>query len=60
MTNLINCGALVFIAGIILIQRGVDGSLLVNGHHGLALACLVILASAVRLLWAGLDETIQD
>ena len=60
MKNLINAGALVLIVGLILTQRNVDGSLLVNGHYGLALACLVILASAVRLLWTGLNETIQD
>lgn len=56
MKNLIASIFFMVIGGLILIQQDTDGSLLVNGWHGLALASLASLIAACTFLIMGIYE----
>jgi hypothetical protein len=57
MNNLASAACFLLVGGLILIQRDVDGALLVNGWKGLGLACIASLVAANVFLVKGLSGT---
>ena len=47
MTRLLNAAGLMAAAWLVLIQRDVDGDLLVNGWHGLGYLTLALMGAAI-------------
>lgn len=56
MKNLVTAAFFLVIGGLTLIQRDVDGELLVNGWKGLGLACLASIVAANVFLILGIME----
>lgn len=56
MRNLATAALFLAIGGLTLIQRDVDGELLVNGWRGLGLSCLASIVAANVFLILGIVE----
>jgi drug/metabolite transporter (DMT)-like permease len=50
MKTIFNAICLAFIGLLILVQRDVDGELLVNGWNGLAAACLLCIVGSIVIM----------